>query len=590
VEVSAPQLAKAPTGIAGLDEITDGGLPAGRPTLVRGDAGCGKTLLGMEFLVRGATQFDEPGVFVAFEETAEELTQNVASLGFDLATLVERKQLALDYVYIDPAQIKEAGDFDLQGLFIRLGYAIDAIGAKRVVLDTIETLFVGLPNPLILRAELRRLFRWLKDKGVTAIITGERGDGLLTRQGLEEYVSDCVIVLDHRTHDLISTRRLRVLKYRGSTHGTNEYPFLIDAEGISVLPVTSLGLDHPASNERVSSGVPRLDAMLDGAGFYRGSSVLVSGTAGTGKSSLAAHFAAATCARGERVLYFSFEESPSQIQRNQRSIGLDLGQWVGQGLLQFHSTRPTFTGLEMHLTGMHRAIERFRPRSVILDPLNSFVSMGNEHEVKSMLMRLIDFLKSQQITGFFTSLTAGGLALDRTDTAISSLIDTWLLMMAVDAGGERNRSLSILKSRGMDHSNQTREFLITGQGIQLLDVYAGSAGVLTGSARLAQEAAERASALERRQEIERKQRELERKRVVLEAQIAALRQEFEVGEAETLALIERERLREKQLARERVDMAWNRRADSAIDRDADPHGDLDIDPNADPSIHHGVPQ
>ncbi len=588
MDASPQQLAKAPTGIPGLDEITDGGLPAGRPTLVCGDAGCGKTLLGMEFLVRGATQFGEPGVFLAFEETAEELTQNVASLGFDLAALVERKQLALDYVHIDPAEIEEAGDFDLQGLFIRLGYAIDAIGAKRVVLDTIETLFAGLPNPLILRAELRRLFRWLKDKGVTAIITGERGDGLLTRQGLEEYVSDCVIVLDHRAHDLISTRRLRVLKYRGSTHGTNEYPFLIDAEGISVLPVTSLGLDHVASNERVSSGVPRLDAMLDGAGFYRGSSVLVSGTAGTGKSSLAAHFAAATCTRGERTLYFSFEESPSQIQRNQRSIGLDLSQWVEQGLLQFHSTRPTFTGLEMHLASMHRAIERFRPRSVILDPLNSFVSMGNEHEVKSMLMRLIDFLKLQQITGLFSSLTAGGGALDHTDTAISSLIDTWLMLMAVDAGGERNRSLSILKSRGMDHSNQTREFLITGQGIELLDVYSGADGVLTGSARLAQEAVARASALERRQEVERKQRELERKRVILEAQIAALRQEFEAGEAETLALIERERLREAQLARERVDMAWNRRGDAAVDPGVGPNGDPDIDP--DPNLRPGVPQ
>ena len=355
---------------------------------------------------------------------------------------------------------------------------------------------------------------------------------------------------------------------------------LIDAEGISVLPVTSLGLDHPASNERVSSGVPRLDAMLDGAGFYRGSSVLVSGTAGTGKSSLAAHFAAAACARGERVLYFAFEESPSQIQRNQRSIGLNLEQWVAQGLLQFHSTRPTFTGLEMHLTSMHRAIERFRPRSVILDPLNSFISMGNEHEVKSMLIRLIDFLKLQQITGFFTSLTAGGGALDRTDTAISSLIDTWLMLMAVDVGGERNRSLSILKSRGMDHSNQTREFLITGQGIELRDVYSGSGGVLTGSARLAQEAAERASALERRHEIERKQRELERKRAVLEAQIAALRQEFEAGESETLALVERERLREAQLAQERVAMAWNRRADVASDPGSDQGSDPVITPGA----------
>jgi len=575
---SAHQLCKAPTGIPGLDEITNGGLPAGRPTLVCGDAGCGKTLLGVEFLAHGATQFNEPGVFLAFEESTEELMQNVASLGFDLAALVERKQMALDHVYIDPAEIVEAGEFDLQGLFIRLGHAIDAIGAKRVVLDTIETLFAGLPHPLILRAELRRLFRWLKDKGVTAIITGERGDGLLTRRGLEEYVSDCVIVLDHRTHDLVSTRRLRVLKYRGSTHGTNEYPFLIDAEGISVLPITSLGLDHVASNERVSSGVPRLDAMLGDAGFFRGSSVLVSGTAGSGKSSLAGHFAAAACARGERVLYFAFEESPSQIQRNQRSIGLDLEHRMDQGLLRFDATRPTFTGLEMHLSGMHRTIDRFRPQNVILDPLNSFVSMGNKQEVKSMLMRLVDFLKSRQITGLFTSLTAGDSALDATDTAISSLIDTWLLLMSVDAGGERNRTLSIVKSRGMDHSNQTREFLITGHGIELLDVYWGSDRVLTGSARLAQEAAERAAALERRQEIERKQRELERKRVALKARIAALWSEFEAGEAETLALIEREQSRESQLARERVDMALNRRADAALDGQGDSKADPNIDP------------
>jgi circadian clock protein KaiC len=554
---------KAPTGIQGLDEITGGGLPSGRPTLVCGDAGCGKTLLAMEFLVRGATQFDEPGVFMAFEETAPELTANVASLGFDLDALTAQGRLVLDHVRIERSEIEEAGDFDLEGLFVRLGYAIDAIGARRVVLDTIESLFAGLPNPLILRAELRRLFRWLKDKGVTAVITGERGAGQLTRQGLEEYVSDCVIVLDHRVSNLVSTRRLRVVKYRGSTHGTNEYPFVIDADGIAVLPITSLALQHTASTERVATGIPRLDAMLGGAGFYRGSSVLVSGTAGTGKTSLAGHFAAAACGRGERVLYFAFEESPSQIQRNMSSVGIDLGPWVAQGLLQFHATRPTFTGLEMHLTTMHKAILQFQAQIVIVDPLNSFVSGANEYEVKSMLMRLVDFLKMSQITGFFTSLTAGGTPLDRTDAAISSLIDTWLVLLAIETGGERNRALSVLKSRGMAHSNQTREFRLTGQGVELCDVYVGPGGVLTGSARLAQEAEEQAAQLARRQEIERSQRELDRRRATLETQIAALRAEFAVQEADSLALIERYQRLEVQLDQDRVDMAGSRKADAA---------------------------
>ena len=554
---------KSPTGIQGLDEITGGGLPTGRPTLICGGAGCGKTLLAMEFLVRGATQFNEPGVFMAFEETAEELTQNVASLGFDLETLIAQNQLALDFIYIERSEIEETGEFDLEGLFIRLGYAIDTIGAKRVVLDTVESLFAGLPNPLILRAELRRLFRWLKNKGVTAIITGERGDGLLTRQGLEEYVSDCVIVLDHRVNNLVSTRRLRVVKYRGSTHGANEYPFLIDEDGISILPITSLGLQHQVSVERVSSGIPRLDAMLSDAGYYRGGSILVSGTAGTGKSSLAGHFADAACRRGERVLYFAFEESAGQIIRNLRSVGIDLEPWAQQGLLQFQATRPTFAGLEMHLTTMHKVVTRFQPQIVIVDPLNSFISAGNENEVKAMLMRLVDFLKMHRITGFFTSLTAGGGALDHTDTAISSLIDTWLLLLAIEAGGERNRALSILKSRGMAHSNQTREFLITAHGVELCDVYVGPGKVLTGSARLAQEAEEQAAALTRRQDIERRQRELERKRTLMDAQIAALNAEFAAQEAETVALIESQQWRETKLTQERLDMAQSRKADDA---------------------------
>nr|WP_242479518.1 circadian clock protein KaiC [Lamprobacter modestohalophilus] len=553
---------KAATGISGLDEITCGGLPRGRPTLVCGGAGCGKTLLAMEFLVRGATDFGEPGVFIAFEETAEELAQNVASLGFDLNDLVARGQLALDFVAVERSELEQTGDFDLSGLFIRLGYAIDSIGAKRVVLDTIETIFAGLPNPLILRAELRRLFRWLKDKGVTAIITGERGDGQLTRQGLEEYVSDCVITLDHQQRDQTWTRRLRVLKYRGSSHGTNDYPFLIDADGISVTPITSLGLDHPVSTERISSGVARLDTMLGDNGFFRGSSVLVSGTAGTGKSSLAGHFAAATCARGERTLYFAFEEPAAQIQRNMSTIGLDLARWTKQDLLRFHAARPSFTGLEMHLTLIHRAVEQFAPSVVILDPLNSFITQGNELEVKGMLTRLIDFLKTRQITALFTSLTLGGESLERTDSAISSLIDTWLLLMSVNTGGERNRALSILKSRGMAHSNQTREFLITDNGIQLRDVYVGPGGVLTGSARLAQESVEESEQLERQQEIERRKHDLERRRTILTAQIAAMQQEFEAQESETLALIDRELQRQARSVQHRASMASVRRADA----------------------------
>ena len=557
-----PQLPKSPTGIQGLDEITGGGLPKGRPTLVCGGAGCGKTLLAMEFLVRGATEFNEPGVFMAFEENANDLTQNVASLGFDLEDLVARKKMVLDFVYIERSEIEESGEYDLEGLFIRLGSAIASIGAKRVVLDTVESLFAGLPNPLILRAELRRLFRWLKDKGVTAIITGERGEGTLTRQGLEEYVSDCVIVLDHRVSEQTSSRRLRVVKYRGSTHGTNEYPFLIDADGISVLPVTSLGLQHIASFERVSSGVARLDAMLGGAGYYQGSSVLISGTAGTGKSSLAAHFADAACRRGERVLFFSFEESPSQIMRNMRSIGIDLQPWIKNGLLQIHADRPSSAGLETHLALKHKLIGVFKPQVVIMDPLNSFVIGDNQIEVKSMLMRLVDFLKTRQITGLFTNLAQSGSPVEQTDVAISSIIDTWLLLRDIDSGGERNRCLSILKSRGMAHSNQIREFLLTDHGVELRDVYVGPEGVLTGSARLTKEAENEATLLIRNQEVELRRVELERKRTTLEAQIAMLRAEFAVQEVASSKIIGQEKAEKAQLAQGRVDMGLSRKVDA----------------------------
>jgi len=557
-----PKLPKALTGIQGLDEITEGGLPKGRSTLVCGGAGCGKTLLAMEFLVRGATELNEPGVFMAFEETAQDLTENVTSLGFDLKDLAARKKLVLDYVHVERSELEESGEYDLEGLFIRLGAAIDAIGAKRVVLDTIETLFAGLPNPPILRAELRRLFRWLKDRGVTAIITGERGDGTLTRQGLEEYVSDCVIVLDHRVSEQSSARRLRVVKYRGSTHGTNEYPFLIDADGISVLPVTSLGLEHITSSQRISSGVARLDAMLGGKGYFRGSSVLISGMAGTGKSSLAAHFADAACRRGERVLYLSFEESPDQITRNMLSIGIDLQLWVKKGLLQIVSNRPSSMGLEMHLVMMHKLIAEVKPQVVILDPLTSFVIGDNELEARTMLMQMVDFLKTKQISGLFTSLTSGGSTLEKTEVSLSSLIDTWVVLRGIEIDGERNRGLSILKSRGMSHSNQIREFLLTDHGVELRDVYVGPEGVLTGSARLTKEAENAAALLIHNQDIELRRIELERKRTALEAQVAMLRAEFAVQEIASAKLIGQETAEQVQLAQGRVDMGVSRNVDA----------------------------
>jgi circadian clock protein KaiC len=538
---SAPQtLPKCPTGITGLDEVTEGGLPRGRPTLVCGNAGCGKTLLALEFLVRGATQFGEPGVFVAFEESEEELTQNVRSLGFHLDELTEQKKILLDQVRIEPSEIEETGEFDLEGLFVRLGYALDTINARRVVLDTIETLFGGLSNEAILRAELRRLFRWLKDRGVTAVITGERGEGQLTRQGLEEYVSDCVILLDHRVTDQISTRRLRVVKYRGTTHGTNEYPFVIDEQGISVLPVTSLGLGHVVSDERVSTGAPRLDAMLGGGGYFRGSTVLISGTAGVGKTSLAAHFADAVCRRGERCLYLAFEESEGQFVRNMRSIGLDFGPWLKKGLLHFHASRPTASGLELHLLTIRKLVDELEPAAVVIDPISSFLAAGMADDAGRMLLRLVDLLKGKGLTALLTSLTRGGAALEHTEVGLSSLVDSWILLRDIELAGERNRGLYVLKSRGMAHSNQIREFVFTEHGIELLDVYVGPEGVLTGSARVSQEAREQAAALARGQEIERRERELNQRRKVLEAQIVALQAELEAATEETRLILAQE--------------------------------------------------
>ncbi len=556
------KLPQSPTGLKGLDEITHGGLPKGRPTLVCGGAGCGKTLFAMEFLVRGAMQYNEPGVFISFEETEKELTANVASLGFDLKGLVEHKKIWLEHIHLEGSEIAHSGDYDLEGLFIRIHFAIESIGAKRVVLDTIESLFPGLPNPLTLRAELRRLFRWLKNKGVTTIVTAERGENTLTRQGLEEYVSDCVILLDHRVNDQSSIRRLRIVKYRGSTHGTNEYPFLIDEDGFSVLPVTSLGLNYASSNERISTGIPRLDTMLSGKGYFRGSTVLVSGTAGTGKTSIAAQFVEAACKRGERVLFFTYEESPSQLMRNMQSIGIHLEPWVKKGLLQFHAVRPTLYGLETHLTTSIKLVNNFDPNVVILDPINAFVVGENQNEVKTMLLRLVDFLKMKRITAFFTSLTSAVDNLEMTDIYISSLIDTWLLLRDIEIGGERNRGLYVLKSRGMAHSNQIREFKLTNAGIELLDVYVGPEGVLTGSARLTQETQDDAEQLLRQQEIGRKQFGLERRREAMEAQILLLRSEFEAEESEALKTIGIEKARIHRFTQDRTKMAKSRKGDA----------------------------
>lgn len=530
-----PVLRKVPTGIAGFDEVTLGGIPEGRTTLVCGAAGCGKTLFGMQFLIRGALDRGEPGVFVAFEETEEDLAKNVASLGFDVKDLERRKLLAVDHVRVERSEIEENGEYDLEGLFIRLGLALDSVKAKRLVIDTLETVFGGLSNYGLLRSELKRLFNWLKERGVTTIVTAERGDGTLTRHGLEEYVSDCVVLLDHRVTDQISTRRMRVVKYRGSTHGSNEYPFLIDRDGLTVVPITASDLEHVVSDERVDTGVASLNAMLGGEGYFRGSTVLLSGTAGSGKSSLAAHAAHAGCARGERCLYVSYEESPQQILRNMASIGLDLRRHVKSGLLQLTAHRPTSLGLEGHLAVLHKVTTDFRPRTVVIDPIGTMASAGASYDAHLMLVRMIDFFKSRAVTVVLTSLTHGGQATEATDVAVSSLVDTWILLKALDGNGERTRLLYVLKSRGMAHSNQVREFVITPAGIDLLEPYVGPEGVLTGTARLMQEAREQTLLRERDMEREQAERLLERKRALLEQRINALRAEFSAEEADLLA-------------------------------------------------------
>ena len=556
-------LLKTPTGIIGLDEITMGGLPKGRPTLICGGAGCGKTLFSLEFIVRGALEFNEPGVFIAFEEKAEELATNVESLGFDLEELQAAKKIKIDYIHVDKSEIEETGEYDLEGLFIRLNHAIESVGAKRVVLDTIENLFAGLSNQAILRAELRRLFQFLKDKNVTAIITGERGESSLTRQGLEEYVSDCVILLDHRIINQISTRRLRIVKYRGSVHGTNEYPFLIDDEGISVLPVTSLQLNKPVSSERVLTGINALDAMLSEGGFFKGSSILASGTAGTGKTSIAASFINAACKRKERCLFFAFEESPQQIIRNMSSINMDLQKHVDDGYLQFQASRPTLYGLEMHLVAIHKAIRKFKPSIVVLDPITNLITVGTMGDVKSMLVRLIDYLQQEQVTVMFTALSLNTITNEQTDEGISSLVDAWIQIKDIEMNGERNRGIYVMKSRGMEHSNQVREFVITKTGLNLIDVYIGPDGILTGSARETQMLLEETGEAIHTHALDRKDRELSRKKKVLEGKIDSLRSEFESTEEELNKVYVEEQIKKDMMQQTRQRIANMRKGNQS---------------------------
>jgi circadian clock protein KaiC len=549
-------LRKAASGIAGLDAITFGGLPAGRPTLIAGAAGAGKSLFGLTFLVNGATRFNEPGVLMSFEERAEDIAANSASLGYDVDGLIAAGRLAIDYVRVERSEIEESGEYDLEGLFVRLGYAIDKIGAKRVVLDTLEALFSGLGDGPVLRAELRRLFEWLKARRVTALITAERGEeGRLTRHGIEEYISDCVITLDNRVDDQITTRRLRVVKYRGSAHGTNEYPFLIDEGGISVLPITSAGLEHSISDEVVPSGVAGIDAMLGVCGYYRGSSVLVSGTSGTGKTTFAASFVDAACRRGERAIFFSFEESKEQIIRNMRSVGIDLAAHVEAGLLCFEVARPSLFGLEMHLTLMNRLIERTHPAVVVVDPISAL--RGPASEVHAMLLRMVDLLKVKGITALFTNLTAPE-GPDRTDHGLSSLMDTWIGLQHLEANGERNNVLYLLKSRGMSHSNQVREYEITRNGIDLIDAYVGPAGVLTGTAREMQEARERDEALQRHEDTERRRRAFGLKETVAERQILEIRATLEAEKAEIERLAQESEFREQRIEADRQAMQTRR--------------------------------
>jgi len=557
---SSQGIRKSPTGIDGFDDLTLGGVPTGRPALVCGSAGCGKTLFATTFLIHGARDYGEPGVFVTFEERPRDIVDNVASLGFALDKLVADRKIAFEYVALDRSELEEAGDYDLEGLFLRLEAAIDSVGAKRVVLDTIESLFSVFSNEAILRAEIRRLFDWLKDKGMTTVITAERGDGTLTRQGLEEYVSDCVILLDHRVQNQISTRRLRIVKYRGTAHGTNEYPFLIDQDGFSVLPVSSLGLNHKVFEDRISSGIADLDNMLAGGGFHRASSILVAGVAGSGKSIVAASFAEAACAAGERALYFSFEESVDQSVRNMKSVGIDIGRWIKSDKLRYIATRPTFYSLEMHLAVVLREVTKFNPSLVVLDPISAFFESGDPMEIQSMLLRVIDFLKGRGVTAVFTHLMHGQDGNVQTESGLSSLMDAWVLLLNREVNGEFNRELYLLKARGTAHSNQVREFIMSDDGLKLVPPYLGENGALTGSARKNEEARSRRTEMQRKADVLRAQQQIQQKRRRAKAQIEALQAELDADEIGLKAMTQDEEDYLRQAADDKSEMERSRKS------------------------------
>lgn len=555
-------LQKCPTGITGLDEITLGGLPKNRPTLICGGSGSGKSMFGMEFLVRGAVFYNEPGLFVAFEETEEELTQNIASLGFNVTELVDTNQLILDHIHIDQTEFKEIGSYNLDGLFIRLGDTIDRFKIKRVVLDTIEVLFSNFANELILRSELQRLFRWFKEKQVTVVVTAEQGVNTFSRYGLEEYVADCVILLDNRMEQQISTRRLRIAKYRGSTHGNNEYPFIINGSGISIIAITSIKLDYTVSDKRISSGIKQLDTMLGDKGFYSGSSILVSGAAGNGKTSIAASFANSTCQLGEKCYYFTLEESVDQLIRNINSIGIDLRPWIKKDLLRFHAINPYAAGLEANLADIQKLTNEFNPSVVIIDPIANLKMLGHLNEVQGILSILIAFFKSKLITTMFTSLVAEDKLMGFVaDEGISALMDTWIYLQYIYGQGERNRGISILKSRGMAHSNQLRELILSDKGIHLQDVYIGQDKVLTGSARLVQATKLEIENSNRESELRHRERQLEITRKSLEGQINALHATLEDAKEEAIHLNEHKENIYKLLAESRAEISKMRMAD-----------------------------
>ncbi|WP_240236172.1 circadian clock protein KaiC [Nocardioides sp. CFH 31398] len=518
-------LEKAATGIEGFDDITFGGLPRARATIVTGAAGSGKSMFGVEFLAQGARAYGEPGVLLSFEETADELVANAASIGVDLRAMADEGTLVVDSAAGDLDDLVQSGAFDLEGLLLRLAAAIDAVGARRVVLDTVETLFSTLPDETTVRREFARLLRWLKERDLTVVVTAERGQqGRLTRHGIEEYVSDCVVVLDHRVEDEVATRRMRVAKYRGSPHGTNEFPFLISGRGLVVMPLHHDELTE-VSEERVSLGIPELDTMV-GGGVFRGSTIMISGSAGTGKTSIAACAADAACRRGEKALFLSFEEPSGQVVRNMRSIGLDLQHWIDKGLLVVQHMRPAITGLEAHLASLHMILDEHPAEVVVLDAVASLSRGVASYASASAVARDIAMLRLRGATTVLTAL-AGTHDDPHTDVSASSLVDAWLLVRNVENDGERNRLLMTIKNRGSFHSNQVREFLLTDDGPRLVDVFVGPDGVLTGSAREQQEARDASTEDARRRDQERRRASIERRREEVEAQIATLRRQLE---------------------------------------------------------------